>query len=521
MKKYLLIAAATLVFVGCAENDTFKKDIIDNSGENGGVIGFTSYTEKVTKAENSEALYTWTFYEHQDSFQVWARKANQPTKEIFDGTKVTVTREGTAGNYTYTYRYDPARFWDKNASEYHFYAAAPARNSAASADWKWTFKDEGIDAATTINAGYFKIENAFSLNGVNLKHVDNGGADATLDNVFKNVEVSSTNDATDIDLLIAAPTQVAQTYYNKPIPDAVNLNFIHILSKLNIRVSTSLGTVQDVDNANHTYDVKLLGFQLHLMPNAGTFDESSANFSSSKKQIRWTRSGATTTEILTGISSTATEDVPLTTGDKLYIVESLVMPQNIDYERVALDGAAHDAINSAAVPFASYAAYEEARDNDATRLTEAQFNALFDNGSFVAWSAYVQVAGETIDEDEFNSRVADATDIPAINIAAYTAPTKPYFTITYSIDGEEFTANYNLAAAFLNYNNNSQKPSATGLVNLEDSDPTVFGFFEGWQNTLNIIINPTKIEFTADVAEWSSTEEKSYEIEKNNETPNN
>ena len=514
MKKSLfIIAAAVALFAACEDNDAIRKDLKDGDTESNGVIGFTSFTEKVTKAENSESLYSWTFFNHQESFQVWARKNNQPLKEIFDGTKVTVTEN--AGVYTYSY--SPERYWDKVADNYFFYAAAPA--PADGAAWSWTFNGGNtiIDGPSTINKGYFTIAgDNFALNGVNLQSVENGGATTALKNVFK---TATNNSKTDVDLLIADDAPVAKSFYNKANPDAVNLNFIHILSKLNITVSTSLD--------ENDYDVDLLGFEVKNVPNTGSFNENTANLAADKKWVRWTLDATPTkVAIPTGIeaydASTYTIDTdkkvdvpytnttataPVAAPGKKYIVESLIIPQNINYERVALDGGAHDAVNQAAVPFASYEAYEEARHNDVTRLTQEQFNALINAGAFVAWSAYVQVAGETIDEDEFNNRVADASEIKAVNTAAYTVPAEPYFTITYSINGEVFTANYNLVAAFKNYDNDGHLADGTTAIT-----ETTFPFYEGWQNTLNIIIKPTAIQFTADVAQWSDNTEVSYQV---------
>lgn len=522
-KELLLIAAAATMLTACVNTEDFRDVNIQQNSENDGAIGFTSFTDNVTKAENSEALYTWTFYNHQESFQVWGRKSNQIDHEIFGGTKVSVSRDGSVGNYTYTYRYAPSRFWDKSAPEYHFYAAAPARNDATGTAWKWTFVDTNIDAndVSTINQGYFKImTNAFALNGVNLKHADNGGADEVLDNVFKGITVSEGNDDTDTDLLIAAPARVTKTYYNKPAPDAVNLNFIHILSKLNITISTSLGTLTEADDGiDHTYNVDLLAFELHNIPSAGTFDESSATLNSANQnkttEHRWARSGTSIIDIETGITSSAHVDVPITTDGKLYIVESLIMPQDITYERVALDGLDHTAVNQTAVPYQTYEEYETAKHNDANRLSQAAFEALIVDGA----------SGKTFADGISDANKAEITKIPELQIAAYSAPTKPYLTITYSIDGDEFTANYNLAAAFLGYNNNNQKYEAGVLTDLDldgeddNDDPTTFSFYEGWQNTLNIIINPTAIEFTADVAEWSTNADVEYEIEQGNENP--
>lgn len=527
-KSYLMIAAAVAMFTACEDNDTFRKDIQNNGSENGEAIGFTSFTEKVTKAENSESLYTWTFFDHQQSFQVWARKNNQPTKEIFDGTTVTVTKEGN----TYKYAYSPDRYWDKLAEKYYFYAAAPAPETNAA--WEWTFNDGGITNATTINKGYFSIkDNKFSLNGVNLQSVENGKASDALRNKFKTAKVTKeSTEYKDIDLLIADETPVLRSFYNKTTPDAVNLNFIHILSKLNITISTSLPT--SGDNARN---VDLLAFEVKNVPNTGSFNENTANLSANKKWIRWTLdddTNPTKTDIATGIEAydattyeidgTKAVDVPYTnavapapvseatTPGKIYIVESLIIPQEINYQRVALDGLDHPAVNEPAVPFSNYEEYtmykpvEDPRitAEELARLTKTVENKLV----FKTWDEYKDLDGATNDENVFNELVEEASKVKAVNILAYDEPSEPYFTITYSIDGEVFTANYNLAAAFLNKTNDETKTENEVVSAWEGT----FGFYEGWQNTLNIIINPSAIKFTADVAEWASNTEVSYEI---------
>ena len=507
MKKgYLMIAAVATIFAACQETDKFRNDIQNGSAENGGTIGFTSFTEKVTKAENSDALYSWTFFNHQESFQVWARKNNQPLKEIFEGTKVTVTEESGV----YTYAYSPERYWDKVADNYFFYAAAPA--PADGAAWAWTFNNGGITSATSIDKGYFTIENnKFALNGVNLQSVENGGATTALINMFKTAKVTKeSTEYKDVDLLIADDAPVAKAFYNKANPEAVNLNFIHILSKLNITVSTSLD--------ENDYDVYLLGFEVKNVPNTGSFNENTANLAADKKWIRWTLDATPTkVAIPTGIEAydadtytideskgkevpytSTTAPAPVAAPSKLYIVESLIIPQNINYERVALDGAAHDAVNQAGVPYQSYEAYEAAKHNDQTRLTEDEFNALIkDDGN----------GGKTFADGISDDNKTKISEIPEIHIDPYTVPVQPYFTITYSINGEVFTANYNLAAAFKGYDNDGHLADGTTAIT-----ETTFPFYEGWQNTLNIIIKPTAIQFTADVAQWSDNTEVSYQV---------
>ena len=649
----MIIAAAALVFAGCTDNDILKNDINERNNVSDGAITFNAFTEKVTKAENSTALYTQTFYNHQESFQVWARKSNQPKQEIFDGVRVNVEKTGVN---TYKYTYAPERFWDKLAPKYHFYAAAPARTTSDA--WYWTFHGDGITTDATLAKGYFSIDKDFTLNEVNLKHKDNGGASTGLEKVFKNIAVSNTNDAKDVDLLIAAPTEITQTYYNIATPNAVNLNFIHILSKLNVAVKTSLGTVTSTDGSgDHTYQVKVLAFEVKNVPNVGTFSENPNYLTTSNKQIRWnlTDPESNKTGILTGIQglnnqnqiSTGAVSVPYNPSEanKLYIIESLFIPQEIKYQRVALDGLPHDIIDLNEVePYDDYDAYQNAKGVDATLtsdqfaalikngafvswanydhtkviteknnlidqnefnhrvalatkttdpeitpysdytefatakapLTSEQFNALFDGDDFVDWDHYTQVDDVDIDEDEFdnriglatqtgttepyssyeefaianapltqaqfsalfdsegaflswadytpivgetddridratyNKRVAEATETPGSLAPAYPELSEPYFTIKYSIDGEIFEASYNLAAAFKNMSNNEFESDGITDKNVK------FAFYEGWQNTLNITINPSTIQFTADVAEWATYEDVDFSIENGN-----
>ena len=172
-KDLLLIAAAATMLTACVNTDNLRDYSIQQDSENnGGSIAFTSFTDNVVntksddnKAENSEALYTWTFYTHQESFQVWGRKSTQYSNEIFGDTKVTVA-PAVAPAEGYTYKYSPARFWDKSASNYHFYAAAPAQPEGDEPAWTWTFNATDITSAANLDKGYFTTSSI--LNDVNL-----------------------------------------------------------------------------------------------------------------------------------------------------------------------------------------------------------------------------------------------------------------------------------------------------------------------------------------------------------------
>ncbi|MGX8690348.1 MAG: hypothetical protein ACSW76_06845 [Bacteroidaceae bacterium] len=71
----------------------------------------------------------------------------------------------------------------------------------------------------------------------------------------------------------------------------------------------------------------------------------------------------------------------------------------------------------------------------------------------------------------------------------------PYFVISYTINGEPFTAYYNLANAF----------GKTGTETL--------AFNEGWQNTLNIQLDADIITFDAQVYEWTNANNSNVTIE--------
>ena len=368
MKKYLFILATAALFAACSDTDTFKKDIKTEDYKM--PIRFESYTQATTRAENSTASYNWTFFNHHESFRVWSYKNTEATDPVFNGDTVTVA-EVAADQYSYTY--SPLRYWDKAASTYQFYAAAPA-------DGNWTFESGEITDAAKQNLGYFTTSSV--LTGTNLVLTPN----TDLQNSFK--------DSTDVDKMIAAPCEVEKSYFSNP----VNLHFNHILSKFNVSLRK--------DTLLKNQIVTLKKFEVKLLKDKGTFTEGSATYTYPEggKNNRWSA------ETENGVTYASTDSFVVDTLP-YFIVESLVIPQDAEYESIELDG--------------------------------------------------------TTDE------------------------VKPYFEIVYTIwdgvqhhDAERFKAFYNLANAF-------------GV-------DTLIKFNEGWQNTLNITLQPDVIEFTADVAEWAT-----------------
>lgn len=433
MRKYLfLLATSAIALIGCGDNGILKNDVIgDNEGN---AITFTSYTQPATKAENSSKTDTWYFFSHHTTFQVWGFKNTAAiNKPVFDGNLVTVAEGTTSGTYTYTN--EVTRFWDKAATKYEFYAAAP-QFASENAD-KWIFVVPSN--ATTQADGYFTTSS--NLNGANLQEVT---PSVDLYNSFK----SAVNSKQDYDKLIASPcpwTQIGQT---------VELHFNHILSKLNVSIKKS----SDLSD----WTVKIKSFEVHNLYKQGTFDEHLSAADGTAKIARW---GSTQTNRALVYSSKADasgwtlSNVEGGTGDVgkyLYIIESLVIPQNAGYQVVALDG----------------------QSRAAEYYTREEYNTA-NNTQFADDAAYNE--GTT---EEQRTKVAA--------IAAAGATSEPYFIINYTLTSgdftEEYTAYYNLAAAF----------GMDGTTGKE-----AIAFSEGWQNTLNVLIKPDKIDFTADIYQWA------------------
>ena len=452
MKKYLFVIAATaLVLAGCSDNESLKKDL-----QNSEAISFTSFTNKQTRAtENSDANYSWHFYNHHTTFQVWGYKNTSETA-VFDGDVVTVTEnssnvDGTAATTnSYTYTYSPLRFWDKAATTYEYYAAAPSGN-----DGGWTFVATNIVAANITtdagqNKGYFTTSSALTP--------------ANLSTSSNYVYTTSFKGSTDIDKMIAEKNTVPYASFKTD----VNLLFMHILSRLNITIKADENLVAPANDVNKQ-EIKMVSLVVKNLNTAGDFSEATAP-DAAGTIARW--SGQATPKDYTAVANTTL------TENAQWVLQSLVIPQNAAFEAVALDGKAHDA--TAVVYYADVDEYNAAKK---TTLTAQEFAALTD---------------------------AEKTKTPAgTSVAAVSASSKPYLVLTYTIQQthdatgtaiqspeapETFVVYYNLANAF-----------ALNTGNL--------AFNEGWQNTLNITIKPDVIQFCADVAEWSTYEERGLRVD--------
>lgn len=398
MKKFIFLSIVAITAVSCSSNDPIREY---NESE-GNAIQFESYAQTLTRAENSTNNAIWVFFNHHNNFQIWGYKNTAANnKPVFEGDYVTVTEESTPGTYKYTN--STVRFWDKAATKYEFYAAAPY------AENMWTFTPP-----TTTDQSDGTLATTSTLTGTNLQ-ISSPSKD--LKNSFKSA-------AGDVDKMIASPCPWTQ------IGSTVNLHFNHILSKMNISIRKAESLKE--------WKVTLKSFNVYNMKGTGSFNEAKATATTSGSIVRWNNDESTPSGSVT-YTSIANWEIANGVGvennsDYKYIIESLVIPQNINWEALATDGNARttpSVINAASTSSAPYFVIEYTLQHDENNDND------FD------------------DEDDFE---------------------------------ENYKAYYNLAAAF-------------GMDGT--TDKTIIPFNEGWQNTLNITIQPDEINFDADVYQWA------------------
>ena len=243
-KNYFMLALASMMMAACANNDLVDDLVKEEVPQ---AIGFETFAQKATRAtENSNANYGENdLSSHHSTFKVWASKKIESQAnwlEVYSNTNPGTVTYGTA------WVADPLKYWDKAATSYCFYAAAPAEP-----DWVYT------NATTSDGStGYLTLTN-YVLKGTANDNLATG-ANTALGTTWK----AKTHDGKDLDLMIAAPCSVANDNYNKATPDKVNMDFIHILSRLNIAVKAT------DDN------IVVKALEVHRLKNKGSFDENAS-----------------------------------------------------------------------------------------------------------------------------------------------------------------------------------------------------------------------------------------------------
>ena len=295
-KSYLMIAAAAALFAACSNNDTLRDVDTQNS-----VIGFETFAQKATKAENSSSTYSLDLKDHHTTFRVWGYK-NTSATAVFDGEEVSYA----SSKWSYTNN----RYWDKAATTYQYYAYAPSTTDV--------FTFNGVSGIATQNAGYFTITSAYTKAGQNVSPKNSTTAVASW----------SGASATDVDLMIADKAELTAAALTNAMAGKVTLNFIHILSRLNITLKTTDDFYPKVETGDK---IVVSNITVGHMMNSDKFDESKASGTdlSGGTNTRWDASGDK------DYSYDINYDV---TQAAYYVVEALIIPQVAGVEDISLDG---------------------------------------------------------------------------------------------------------------------------------------------------------------------------------------
>jgi len=305
-KSYLLIAAAAAIFAACADMDNFKEI---SKTEQGAEIAFSTYTQKATRAENSTSAYgAFDLKDHHETFRVWGYK-NTEADAVFNGDSVGYNTSSTNSATKWGYLFN--RYWDKTATTYEFYAFAP---------YDAPFSFDGVSSIATQKDGYFKITSAFDKVGDNVSPKNAASPVAS----WKGLTTDN------VDLMIADTCRLTDDALKNAQNGKVQLNFIHILSRLNITIKTIDGfdpTVATDDSL--CVDSIIISNFAH----AGTFSEIQGNVDANQLKAgateRWTSSNVK--KYRYDLDYTATTS-------PIYAVEALMIPQTIVKDTINLDG---------------------------------------------------------------------------------------------------------------------------------------------------------------------------------------
>lgn len=309
MRKSFLIIAAAAMLASCWETEKIGKDYVND--ENPTVIGFNTVSEKATRATASETDLEY----YHNSFNVYSTKTSNNVTDatpevVFDGNLEAdlISFDSTRmapNNWTYS----PYRYWDKQAT-YAFVAVAPNSKIV-----KYSKSENVAD-----NAGTFVTTNAtgYTLVGQNLQTSD-APADAEIRKGFTGANGGDTD--------IMTSGKITRNGAN-PAED-VNLEFHHILAKLNIAIAKD----PTFDNVKVIIrKVQVVGLDDNGTYYEGTSDTESAWTSSKVNddyKLLW--------ENANGIELPGSTDEA--NGKKLYFIESLIMPQSIEQnvEKLIID----------------------------------------------------------------------------------------------------------------------------------------------------------------------------------------
>ena len=315
-KIYVILGAAAAMLASCAQSEKLDNNLTDNEPKS--VIGFSSFSEKATRADNGDDSNINNLEFFHSTFAVYGTKqsVNDPTNISYifgadaetaagvkNGTVCTYTNNNNASFYGSNWSYDDPRYWDKQAN-YQFIAYAPAVTSnPLRYEYAATGKLVGADGNDFVATDYV-------LTGKNLQ-VNPSSAP-------KNKGFNVNNQ--DLDLMTSGFKGQAGSNH-----DQVQLSFKHILAKVNIMIGKSA----TLDDATVTID----SVSITNLKDKGSYSENRYDAQTPISGWRPNNVNADDEYTLKYIKpQESTLQLPATNNSAaqyLYFVESLVIPQPI------------------------------------------------------------------------------------------------------------------------------------------------------------------------------------------------
>lgn len=448
-----------------------------------------AYNDSLTKFNQYDAIIK----EYQEKLLAYSEDSAKYYKYIGD----SLHNDSVARYLAYTEFAGPDGTWEKYQDSLKNYQEWREKYLIHQAFLKNGDKEKHALSYITLND--------FSLNG------DNASATAgtSYTKTFKSV-------ANDKDIMIAEPKYVdnAQILTNAP----VNLDFIHLLSRLNISVYKDGFTLGNAE-------VKLNQLEVRNMKAAGSFNENAelekiigkyeGNSDASETvdlatgtNIRWTPNDAVTANYssIKNYAVPSTDSLPNSpeTASYEYVLQSLIIPQNILWDKVSLDGIRG---NNTSVTDAAYKeAYLYIDYDITTREMEYKYHNLdtiMKNNP--TWTV-VQAAEYFM---EFKADSTQKADVSILRSGAYEIVNGTQLVFKKVKDGgktvtDNFTAYFNLASIFAAVPDFYKSYEDGKYFDYNDTEIAVF--CEGWQNNIHFTIKPDVILFDADVYEWADKE---------------
>lgn len=308
----VLVAGAAIV-ASCSDTIKINNEVPQpNQNEK---IGFVTYTEKATRADQTNSVNLYDFYK---AFDVYAWKdANNQIQEVFFHNPVEYFKKDTVGTYVYAtagskpsdewgnisdtqykgWFYKDIRYWDKLATKYNFYAIAPYEVNPSPA---LSIED---------NAANIKIGSANDLYKVSTEK--NLAKDPTLTKDKKYYGFNK-------DYMLA--DKVGTKF------QLVTLNFHHILTKFNVKI-----TLTSAYKGTQPFTVKNLTI-------AGLEDEAYFEYNTAMNKNGWTTKAGSTYN-LADSADYILKNVPDSIADKTeysdyYWFQTLIFPQTLTCDTI-------------------------------------------------------------------------------------------------------------------------------------------------------------------------------------------